>query len=265
MAGLPFLTPVPGDGEFLFTPIHARDLAQSVTLICGNDSFYGRVLEPVGPDTINLKELLERYRAWLGFGQSRFVAIPMPVMRAAARSGDRAGTGPLSPNSLSQLVAGNSGNSAAYAEAVGFRLRSLDDALLARPAQVQDRWHAKLFFLAPAITAILVLLWLTSAWLGLFHGHDAAEEIGTSLGLESNLVVPLQIGASLADIAIAALVLMDRKARWSTGVQLLFVLGYTIVISAAAPQLWLDPLGPLLKNLPILMLIAVHGAIKDNR
>ena len=265
MTGLPFLTPLPGEGEFLFTPIHAQDLARSVTLICGNEQFYGQVLEPVGPETISLKELLGRYRAWLGFGQSRFITIPMPLMRAMARIGDLAGTGPISTNSLSQLVAGNAGNSAAYTDAVGFAPRRLDDALMARPAQVQDRWHARLFFLAPAITAILAVLWLASAWLGLFYGREAAEDITVSLGLANSMIEPLQIGASLADIAIAVLVLLDKKALWSTSVQLLFVVGYTIVISAASPQLWLDPLGPLLKNFPILILIAVHGAIKDNR
>ncbi|MFN4096803.1 MAG: DoxX-like family protein [Sphingomonas sp.] len=31
------------------------------------------------------------------------------------------------------------------------------------------------------------------------------------------------------------------------------------------PALWADPLGPLLKNLPILLLILVHGAIGDRR
>ena len=43
------------------------------------------------------------------------------------------------------------------------------------------------------------------------------------------------------------------------------VAGYTLVIGIALPQLWLDPLGPLIKNIPILLLIAVHGVIGNNR
>jgi len=265
IAGLPFVTPLPGEGKFQFTPIHARDLARSVTLICGNDEFSGQVLEPVGPDTISLKELLGRYHAWLGFGRTRFLSIPMPIMRAFARIGDFIGSGPISSNSLSQLVAGNAGDSTAYAQAIGFTPRSIDESLLVRPAQMQDRWHARLFFLAPAITAVLVVLWLTSAWLGFFYGHDAAKEIVGALGISNGMIEPLRIGGSLADIAIAAIVLLDQKGRWSTATQLLFVLGYTLTISVASPQLWLDPLGPLLKNIPIIALIVVHGVIKDNR
>jgi hypothetical protein len=47
--------------------------------------------------------------------------------------------------------------------------------------------------------------------------------------------------------------------------QLVVVFGYTLIIGFALPGLWLDPLGPLLKNLPILLAIAVYGVIGDKR
>ncbi|WP_281271775.1 SDR family oxidoreductase [Hephaestia caeni] len=265
MAGLPFVTPLPGDGRFAFTPIHVRDLAQGVVRVCGNPVFYDRTLEPVGPNTYSLRDLLGRYRAWLGFGRTRFLAIPMPLMRGLGRLGDVAGDGPIATNSLVQLVAGNAGDSAAYAKAIGRRPRSLDDALLARPAQVQDRWHARLFFLAPAIKAMLVLLWLVSAWLGLFHAQEETQRVVAGLGMPQGAALPLRVGSSLADIAVAALVVLDRRARWSTMIQIALVVAYTFTISLATPLVWLDPLGPLFKNLPILLLIATHGAIGDRR
>lgn len=265
MAGLPLAVPLPGAGDQRFTPIHVDDLARDVARLCADDRFAARTLEPVGPETIDLRGLLRAYRGWLGFGAARFVSIPMPVMRLLGRIGDLAGDGPIASNSLAQLVAGNAGDSAAYARETGSAPRRLDDALAARPAEVQDRWHARLFFLAPAIRAVLALLWLASAWLGLAHGGEAARALAASLGLPAGLADPLRIGASLADIAVAALVLLDRKARWSTVVQIGLILGYTIVIGLALPRLWLDPLGPLLKNLPILLLVAVHGAIGDKR
>jgi uncharacterized protein YbjT (DUF2867 family) len=265
LAGLPFFIPLPDRGAFAFTPIHVRDLAQGVAHICGQRSFHGRTLEPVGPDTIDLKALLARYRAWLGFGRARYLAVPMPAMRTIARLGDWFGDGPIATNSLAQLVAGNAGDSTAYSRQIGFAQRSLDGALLARPAEVQDRWHARLFFLAPAIKTVLLLLWLASAWLGLFHGGEATRQLVEAVGLPRGWAEPLRIGSSLADVAVAALLILDRRGRWSTGVQFALVLGYTVIIGAALPQLWLDPLGPLLKNLPILLLIAVHGVIGAKR
>ncbi|GGF64037.1 nucleoside-diphosphate sugar epimerase [Azorhizobium oxalatiphilum] len=265
MAGLPVLIPLPGDGRFAFSPIHTRDLARTVATVCGNPAYFGQTLEPAGPETLSLKELLRRYRGWLGFGKARFLSIPMPLMRLMGHVGDITGSGPIATNSLVQMVAGNAGDGTAFARAIGFAPRSLDAALLARPAQVQDRWHARLFFLAPAIKAILLLLWLASAWLGFAHGVEKTAELVRALGLPEGWAGPLRIGSSVMDLVIAALLLWDRRARWSTAVQCLVVLGYSLVIGFALPQLWLDPLGPLLKNLPILLLICVHGAIGDRR
>ncbi|MCJ2177329.1 SDR family oxidoreductase [Novosphingobium album (ex Hu et al. 2023)] len=265
MAGLPLFVPLPGKGDFFFTPIHVRDLARSIRIVCEDTAFTGQTLEPVGPETLDLRQLLERYRSWLGFGTARLLTVPMPVMRMLGRLGDFAGDGPIATNSLVQMIAGNAGNSEAFADAIGFEPVSLEQALRDRPAQVQDRWHARLFFLAPALRAMLVFLWLASAWLGLVHGAEQTARFTAELGLPDALVAPLRISSSLLDIGIAAMVLFDRRARWATPVQLAAVLGYTLVIGIALPALWLDPLGPLLKNLPILLLIAVHGAIADKR
>lgn len=264
MAALPWRVPLPGTGAFAFTPIHARDLAQTVRLACEQTRFSGRSLEPVGPDTLSLRDLLDRYRAWLGFGRARFFAIPMPVMGWLARLGDLTGAGPIAGNSLRQLVAGNAGDSAAFAAAVGFSPVGLGTALRDRPAQVQDRWHARLFFLAPLVRAVLLLLWLASAVLGLVWGHGETIRVMAALGLPSGCADPLRIGSSLLDLAVALTVLRARP-RTAAAVQLVVIAAYTLVIGTALPGLWLDPLGPLLKNLPILALVLVHGAIGDRR
>ena len=130
---------------------------------------------------------------------------------------------------------------------------------------MQDRWHARLFFLAPTIRATLALLWLASAVLGLFAGDAMTARFVSALGWSDGLADPLRVGSSLLDLVIAGLVLADSKACLSTPAQLVMILGYSIVLGIALPDLWLDPLGPLLKNLPILMLVLAHGAIADNR
>lgn len=265
MAGLLLITPVPGNGNFAFTPIHVHDLSQAVLTVCEGAAFSEQTLEPVGPETLNLKDLLRQYRAWLGFGKARFLPVPMPLMRFLGRVGDVAGNGPIATNSLVQMVAGNAGDSAVFAKAIGFSPRSLSDAMRDRPAQVQDRWHARLFFLAPALKIVLVLMWLSSAYLGLFHGQAQTNALVESIDLPAAFATPLQIGSSILDIAIAGLIIFDRNARLSTPVQLVVVIGYTLVIGFALPLLWLDPLGPLVKNIPILLAIAVHGAIGDQR
>jgi uncharacterized protein YbjT (DUF2867 family) len=263
LSALPFFQPLPGDGGFAFSPIHADDLARAVRLACEDLWFIGMTLEPAGPKTHTLRELMTRYRNWLGFGRTRFLSVPMPVMRLLGRIGDLAGSGPVSTNSLTQMVAGNAADGEAFAQAVGFRPRSLDNAMRDRAAGVQDRWHARLFFLAPAIRWGLALLWLASALLGLFAARAQTLEVLAAIGAPETAAFPLQLGTALLDLGIAALVL--RGARIATMAQLAVVLGYTLVLTLALPALWTDPLGPLLKNLPILLLILVHGAIGDRR
>jgi uncharacterized protein YbjT (DUF2867 family) len=265
MAGLPFATPIPDDGGFAFTPLHVRDLARTVRIACEAQLPSCQTLEPVGPETMTLRDMLGRYRRWLGFGDARFVPVSMPVMRLLGRIGDLLGDGPISSNSLAQMVAGNAGDSEAFSRAVGFVPRSLDVALRDRPAQVQDRWHARLFFLAPVLQGILVLMWLASAWLGLVHGEVQTTLLVEAARLPPSWIGPLQVGSSLLDILIAAQVLLDRSAARSAVTQLVVVLGYTIVIGVCLPALWTDPLGPLLKNLPIMAAIAIYGVIGDKR
>jgi hypothetical protein len=265
MAGLPWVIPVPGDGSFPFAPIHACDLARAVRTVCENDTFAGQTLEPAGPQTLILRDLLVGYRLWLGFGRACLVPIPMIAMHLLGRLGDLFSVGPIATNSIRQMIAGNAGDGAAFAAAVGFTPRSLDDALRDRPAQVQDRWHARLFFLAPLATATLLAMWIASAILGLTHGGAQTLAVVRGLGLTETWTRPLQLGGSLLDLGIAVLLVVDRTARWSTAVQLLAVIGYTVVIGLALPNLWLDPLGPLLKNLPIMVLILMRGAITVQR
>ena len=265
MAGLPLVTPIPGDGAFTFTPIHVSDLAHAVRLACEGKVAPRQRLEPVGPETLTLREMLKRYRAWLGFGKTGFLPVPMSAMRLMGRIGDWLGDGPISTNSLEQMIAGNAGDSTVFAQAIGFTPRSLATALRDHPAQVQDRWHARLFFLAPALHAVLILMWLASAWLGLFHGAAQTEGLLQAIGLPTSWSVPLQLGSSVLDIAIAAQLLLDRSAARAAVVQLAVVACYTVVIGTALPALWLDPLGPLLKNLPIMVAIAIYGVIGNKR
>lgn len=265
MAGLPLAVPLPGAGEFAFTPIHVRDLARAVRLACEGGLPPCQMLEPAGPETLTLKELLARYRAWLGFAPARFVSVPMPVMRVLGRIGDIFGDGPIATNSLAQMVAGNAGDSEAFARAVGFAPRSINTALRDRPAQVQDRWHARLFFLSPLLKAVLVLMWLASAWLGLAHGATQTHAVVHSLGLPASWADPMRIGSSMLDIAVAVQLLFDRSSARAALVQLAVILGYTVVIGVALPGVWLDPLGPLLKNLPVMVAIAIYGVMGDKR
>lgn len=265
LAALPWRIPLPGDGSFAFSPIHLHDLAQAVRIACEKNELTGQVLEPCGPDTMPVSELLARYRRWLGFGEARFLNLSMALMRLLGRTGDILGRGPVSSNSLAQLVAGNGGDGQLFARAIGFVPRTLDAAMRDGPSQVQDRWHARLFFLAPTIRWLLALMWVGSALVGFGWGAVQASAVIAGLGLPADFAGPLRWAGSLLDLVLAAVVLGDARGRAATILQLLVVAAYTLVIGYAVPEAWLDPLGALLKNIPVMALILVHGAVAEQR
>jgi uncharacterized protein YbjT (DUF2867 family) len=267
LAGLPLVAPLVGDGSAAFRPIHVADLVETVVRIVESDSFGRQTLEPVGPETLTLREIVARYRRWLGLGPALELFIPLPVMRAMGRVADLAGGGPMGSAGLRQLLAGNVGRepTGVFEKAIGFRPASMDERLAERPAETQDLWHARLYFLKPLLRLTLVALWLGSAIVGVLAPIDTYAAVAGSLakiGLPPRL---LAIGFSLLDRAIAAALLLRLRPRLLAMVQVVVVLGYTFGLSILAPSLWLDPLGGLLKNLPVLVAIGVWAALEEER
>lgn len=267
LAGLPGITPLVGDGSAAFRPIHIDDLVETVVRVVEGNRFARQTLEPVGPEVVTLRELIGKYRAWLGLPPVPAIGIPMPLMRVAARIADLAGGGPLGTASLRQLEVGNAGREAAttFADKIGFTPRRMDDMLARRPAQTQDIWHARLYFLRPLLRAVLILLWIGSAVAGVLApvaSYAMVDAAFSDLGLPSR---PLALVFSAIDLLIAGALLMRWRPRWMAAIQMAVVAGYTILLTVLAPGLWLEPFGALLKNLPILALIGVWMVLEEER
>jgi uncharacterized protein YbjT (DUF2867 family) len=267
LAGLPMVSPLVADAAMAFRPLHIEDLVETVARVLEGDRFARQTLEPVGPDVVTLRDLVARYRAWLGLKPAIAMPIPLPVMQVAARVADMTGGGPLGTMSLRQLLAGNVGRepSGIFARAIGFEPRSLEETLARRPAQTQDVWHARLYFLRPVLRLALVLMWLGSSVAGLLapvNSYVAVDAALTTLGLP---VRALAIAFSVLDLLIAAALLVRWNVRLLAVVQLIVVAGYTAILTVLAPSLWLDPFGALLKNLPILVAIGIWAVLEDER
>lgn len=267
LAGLPCVSPLVGDGSAAFRPIHIDDLVETVARVVENGRFARQTLEPVGPEVVTLRDLIAKYRAWLGLAPARAISIPMPLMRVASRIADLAGGGPLGTTSLHQLEADNAGKEPAttFADKIGFMPRMMDEMLARRPAQTQDLWQARLYFLRPLLRTVLVLLWLGSALAGVLApvaSYAIVDAAFSSLGLPSR---PLALAFSGVDLLIAVALLARWRPRWMAAIQLAVVGGYTILLTVLAPTLWLDPFGALLKNLPILALIGVWAVLEEER
>jgi uncharacterized protein YbjT (DUF2867 family) len=157
IAALPFVIPLPGNGEQQFQPIHMNDLTGAIVAILANPSVRRITVDPVGPEAISLRQLFADLRQWLGFAPVPTIAVPMSLMRVAARVGDVVG-GSLNTTAIRQVEFGNTGPVEPFAAATGIRPRGWRVGLNQHPATSKDRRQARLYFVRPLLWVALALL-----------------------------------------------------------------------------------------------------------
>ncbi len=69
----------------------------------------------------------------------------------------------------------------------------------------------------------------------------------------------------MADIAIGVAIAFRRTTRLGLYAGFFISIAYAIIGSILVPRLWLDPLGPMLKIGPIMVLLLVALAIHEER
>ena len=137
--------------------------------------------------------------------------------------------------------------------------------LAAQPSQVQDRWHAQLYFLGPMLKVAVVLLWTLSALAGLLTPAADILRLAQGSALQDLDPVLLARAGGVLDAALGLWLASGWRTRLALGAMAVSVLGYCMLLGALVPQAWLDPLGGLAKNLVVLPALAVLWVLEDRR
>jgi uncharacterized protein YbjT (DUF2867 family) len=261
LAALPFLTPVVGDGEQPFNPIHASDLA-NVILQCLQTPPSQKAHTIGGPETITQSGLMALLRGWLGMRKQPVLHVPVPVTKALGTVGDLLRLGPISKQAVAQL---QHGVLAPMSPDITTTMRGVSDFVQARPAGTQDIWHARLYLMRPLARLTLAFLWVASGILGLTLAPDTFLPLMPNSLFSDQLLIAMARIGGLADLAIALALLRNWRPTVMTWVQFGLIGGYTLAFTALAPVLWLLPLGGLLKNLPVFVLVAIWGILEHER
>ena len=264
LAALPLLTPVVGDGEQRFNPIHAADLAEVVRDCLLHPPGPG-AHQIGGPEVVTQAQMLSALRNWLGLPPARLMPLPLGLARMVGRLGDALRLGPISYAAVTQLSAGVNAAPGPLLKGRNCAPRGFSQFLAARPAGTQDLWHARLYLMRPALRLTLAFLWLASGAIGLsLPAADFLPLIPTGALPDTALVAMARLGGA-ADIAIGLALLRAWRLGLMVWLQAAMIAGYTLAFSLLAPVLWLLPLGGLLKNIPLLVLIAMHGILESER
>jgi hypothetical protein len=171
---------------------------------------------------------------------------------------------PLRSTAGKEFVRGAVGDPEPWIAVTGIEPTPLAAALAAEPASVQERWFARLYIAKPLVLLVVSAFWIVTGVISVGPGWDIGLRYMKEAGLDA--VGPLGVVAgSIADIVVGLGIAFRRTARLALyaafGLSVLYMVAGTLLLS----RLWEDPLGPMMKILPITVLILVAIAIVEDR
>ncbi|TIQ36933.1 MAG: SDR family oxidoreductase [Mesorhizobium sp.] len=248
--------------------VSVAEVAEAVSRAVGGCLARGQIIDLVEERARPLGAVLLEFRAWLGLSKAPVVAVPAIVGRLAGMVADGLGRlgwrSPLRSAALVALEKGVTGNPKPWTQIAGRPPQPLEATLAAMPTHVQERWFARLWLLKPVVFAILSMFWLVSSVVG-FVRHDAAADILVSRGLSPAFALGMVLAGSAVDIVVGVAVLVRYLARTALLAMVAITLLYLAAAGLLAPDLWLDPLGAMVKAVPTLCLALVALAILEER
>jgi hypothetical protein len=143
--------------------------------------------------------------------------------------------------------------------------RALEEALKHEPASVQERWFARMYFLKPVVLSVLAIFWIATGLISLGPGWDRGVELVMEGRTGETLAKLAVLSGGTADVIIGLAIAFRRSARLGLYAALVISIAYAVIGAVLLPRLWLDPLGPMLKIAPIMVLNLVAIAILDDR
>lgn len=108
----------------------------------------------------------------------------------------------------------------------------------------------------------LVFVWLCTALVSLLELNGRSVDLFRGTVLEGTHFIPWLIWSGIAtDLALgAALYLRPERRTYFAALSVMLLM--TVVATTLSPGLWLDPLGPLTKNIPIAAILLVLARSK---
>ena len=267
-AALPWVLPVVLPQAQVQT-VHVEDVAAAVVLAATGGVASGTIADLTEPGTQSFPDLVARVRDWLGLPAPRIcLAVPQAFVMLVAKGADLLGRlgwrSPLRSTAIKALSDGIRGDPCAWMQAGGAPCRPLAATLAALPATRQERLFARAYLALPLCIATLSLFWLVSGLIGLAR-PGAAGAVLTVGGMTPGTAMLIVAAGGVADIGLGLAILARRWCRTAAFGMIVLSAAYLAGSLIAAPSLWLDPLGPMVKVLPGMALAALVALLVEAR
>ena len=267
LASLPVLPVMPDTAPL--QPVHLDDVVETVLFFLKPGAPSRVALDLAGPRQMAFSDAVVLFRRWLRWRPAYRLHLPSWAAAGFYRAGDVAQMlgwlTPVNSTAQAEMRRGATGDPAPWRQATGIAPRDLEAALASEPASVQERWFARLYALKPVIFGVFGLFWIVTGIVSLGPGWEIGMSLLREGGLQENFAALTVIAGAVADLIIGLAILSRPLSRYGLWAALIISLVYVVIGTALVPRLWADPLGPMLKIWPVLMLNLVAMAIREDR
>jgi hypothetical protein len=267
LAALPLLPVLPGTGPV--QTVALEDLLDTIIFFLRPDAPSSITLDIVSAKRWRFEEIVGAFRKWMRWPKARTVRLPVWAGRLLYLAGDAARAlgwrTPVTSTARREMARGATGDPAPWRQLTGIVPRELDAMLLREPASVQERWFARLYILKPLVFGVFAAFWIATGLISLGPGYEYGMSLLREGGLPERFGAMTLVAGALADIAIGTAIIYRPLTRYGLYAALIISLVYVVIGTGLVPRLWADPLGPMLKIWPVLMLNLVALAILEER
>ena len=269
LAALPLDLPV-REASTSFQPVAADDIAATIAWLAERDVSEARAVtwDLMQRESVTLGGVIRQFRH--GFGTAAWPRVTLPgfLLDLGAKLGDLANLlgwmPPMRTTAITELRRGVTGDPAGWIATTGITPKTIEQ-MAGRTATIQDKWFARLFLVKALVIASLVLFWLVSGFIALVISYDAAANILRAHKFPPALVDPITVVTSLMDMSIGMLIAFRRTCALGLVAGIVASLGYMAGAAILTPDLWIEPLGALVKTGPAIVLMLVALLTLDNR
>jgi uncharacterized protein YbjT (DUF2867 family) len=270
LAAFPFDLPMK-EAATPFQPVAVEDIAATIAWLAASDDPAAKAVswDLMQPQKISLGGVIDQFRFALGTANWTRIQMPAFLLDLGAGLGDLASRlgwmPPMRSTAIAELRRGVTGDPAPWMAATGIVPRTIAQMIGQRSASIQDKWFARLFLIKALVIASLVLFWSASGFIALMISFPATKAILADHGFPRWLVTPFAGITSLMDISIGILIAFRRTCATGLIGSILLSLGYMAGSALLTPDLWIEPLGALVKTGPAIVLMLVALMMSENR
>jgi uncharacterized protein YbjT (DUF2867 family) len=256
-----------------FQPVAVEDIASTIAWLAARDiddaATRAVTWDLMQPQPVTLSGVIEQFRGSFGTSRGPRIMLPAFLFDLGAGLGDLASRlgwmPPIRSTAIAELRRGVAGDPSGWMAATDIVPKTIAQAVSGHAATIQDKWFARLFLVKALVIASLTLFWTVSGFIALFISYPAATGILSSHGFPPSLVGPVTVITSLMDMSIGVLIAFHRTCAIGLIAGIVASLGYMLGAAILTPDLWIEPLGALVKTGPAIVLMLVAMLTLDNR